>query len=777
MIDGPMKREKWSACWILSICMLMTGCATERALRDAQATFDQGKFEESLAGLHQARETNPTDPQLRLAYLTMRDKAIAQILGAADDAKRKNDRGAAKAAYQRVLALDRDNGRAKTGLQELERDERHNEIVEKAKESTKKNDAAGAAEQLRTVLTENLAHGEAHSLQHEWEKKAAQPATETRLTKALQKTLSIDFKDAMLKQVFEVFARTTSVNFVFDKDVRTDQKVTVFLNRTSVREALDVVLFTNQLEQRALDTNTILVYPNTPAKLKDYQQLTVRGFFLAHAEPDQVANALKSLLKMKDVVTDKRQSMITVRDTAEAVRLAQKLVALLDLPEPEVMLEVEILEINRNRLTELGIKYPSQLTLTPLTAVSGDTLTLSELRNVNSNTLGASISPIVVNAKRQTADINLLANPRIRARNRETAKILIGDKVPNITTTSTATGFVASNVQYLDVGLKLEVVPTITVDSEIAIKISLEVSNIASQITTTEGTIAYQIGTRSASTVLRLKDGENQVLAGLINDDDRRSANKIPGLGDIPLIGRLFSSNLQEGKKTEIVLSITPRLVRNNLRPDLAVIEFESGTENSMRGAANAGLGAQNYLPAPGAPAATAPSVGKSLTLPPPPPAPGNATANTAEPAAATPAIRWEVPAQVKAGETFTVALSMNTSQPITGVPLAIGFEPGKFDIVNVQEGNLLAQNGGTTSFSQRVERASGQIFITGTRNAKNGDNSGAVGDGALTTLTVKATGAPGPAAFRLITIAPLGLNGASVPASVPAPVTITIVP
>lgn len=775
MIDVHMKKAKLVACLFLSTGMLLAGCATELALRDARETFVQGKYEESLRTLDQALQTNPTNPQLRTAYLATRDRAVLKILTSADESKRKNDLGSAREGYQRILEIDPNNPRAKTGLQELDRDQRHNEVVGKVKESIRKNEAGNQPEQLRAVLAENASHSDAKALQMELEAKSAKPAAESRINKALQKTLSIDFKDAMLKQVFEVFARTTSVNFVFDKDVRTDQKVTVFLNGTSIKEALDVVLFTNQLEQRVLDTNTILIYPNTPAKLKDYQQLTVRGFFLAHAEADQVANSLKSLLKMRDIVTDKRQNMVTVRDTAESVRLAQKLVALLDLPEPEVMLEVEILEINRNRLTELGIKYPSQLTLTPLTAVSGDTLTLSELKNISSNRLGAGISPIVVNAKRQTADINLLANPRIRARNRETAKILIGDKVPNITTTSTATGFVSSNVQYLDVGLKLEVVPTITVDNEIAIKIALEVSNIASQLTTSEGTVAYQIGTRSASTVLRLKDGENQVLAGLINDDDRRSANKVPGLGDIPVLGRLFSSNLEEGKKTEIVLSITPRLVRNNLRPDLAVIEFESGTENSMRGASNAGPIRQDNNPAPAAPAGAAAPTGTSLVLPPPP----ASSAGTANPALAstTPAIRWDAPPSVKIGETFTVTLSMSTNQPITGVPLAIGYDPGKFEVLDVKEGNLLAQNGGITSFSQRVERGSGQIFITGTRNAKNGDNSGATGDGSLTTLTVKATGASGPASFRLITVAPLGLNGASIPASVPAPLSINVTP
>lgn len=748
---------------------LLSGCATENALRDAQAYFDQGQYEESLQSLQQALEPRPTNPQLRTAYLGMRDRAILRILTTAEEARLKNDLQVAKDAYQRVLHIDRNNVRASTALREIERAARHEEMLALAKSKLQKNETAVPAELVRAVLAEDSAHPEARSLQQELEKRAARPQEESRIASALQKTLSIDFKDAMLKQVFEVFSRTTSVNFVFDKDVRTDQKVTVFLNGTSVKEALDVVLFTNQLEQRTLDVNTVLIYPNTPNKLKDYQPLTIRGFFLEYAEPDQVANALKSLLKMKDVITDKRQNLVTVRDTPEAVKLAHKLVSLMDLPEPEVMLEVEILEINRNRLTELGIKYPSQLALTPLASGAGSTVTLEDLKNLSSSTIGASVSPVLINARRQTADVNLLANPRIRARNRETAKILIGDKVPNITTTSTATGFVSTNVQYLDVGLKLDVVPTITADNEVSIKVALEVSNIANQIITSEGTVAYQIGTRSASTVLRLKDGENQVLAGLINDDDRRSANKVPGLGDIPLLGRLFSSNLQEGKKTEIVLSITPRIVRSNLRPNLAVIEFESGTETGMRNIGGA--------PVPKSAAKTAEdttvpaSASPSLALPPPP-----ADTSNFSPASGT-TLQWNAPAQVKPGEAFTITLNMNAAEPVTGLPLAIAFDPARFEIVAVTEGDLLAKNGGITAFSQRVDRAAGQIFITGTRNPKNGDNTGAAGEGSIATLNVKSTGNSGSGIFKLSTIAPIGLNGTSVAANIPAPLTIQVSP
>ena len=181
---------------------------------------------------------------------------------------------------------------------------------------------------------------------------------------------------------------------------------------------------------------------------------------------------------------------------------------------------------------------------------------------------------------------------------------MIGDRVPNITTTSTSTGFVAESVQYMDIGLKLDVQPTIYLDNEVAIRINLEVSNIAGVVQSKSGTQAYQIGTRNASTVLRLKDGENQVLAGLISDEERSSGNKVPGLGELPILGRLFGSTRDEGQKTELVLSITPRLLRNTKRPGIELTEFSIGPESAMRPSAPDMSYFTEAVPAPTAPAA-----------------------------------------------------------------------------------------------------------------------------------------------------------------------------
>jgi general secretion pathway protein D len=357
-----------------------------------------------------------------------------------------------------------------------------------------------------------------------------------------------------------VIARSSGLNFLFDKDVKTDQRTSIFLKNSTVEAAIYYLLVSNQLERQVMDGNTILVYPNIATKLKEYQEMTVKTFFLANAEAKNVANTLKTLLKSRDVVVDEKLNLLIVRDSPEAIRLATRLVALQDVAEPEVMLDVEILEIKRSRLMDLGIAWPARLC-----AVAGGRRrrAVDALRALNSGSIGVSGVSAAINANKTDGDSNTLANPRIRVRNKEKARVVIGDKVPNITTIitpGTSGGFASESINYVDVGLTLNVEPTIYLNNEVAIRIALEVSNIVDAITTRSGSVAYRIGTRSASTMLQLKDGENQVLAGLINNEDRTSGSKVPGVGSLPILGRLFGSTRDQTDKTEIVLSITPHL-------------------------------------------------------------------------------------------------------------------------------------------------------------------------------------------------------------------------
>jgi general secretion pathway protein D len=458
--------------------------------------------------------------------------------------------------------------------------------------ANKNSDAALAI--LRGVLMETPENAEALALQTEIRSQKPLARLEPpKLKPPFQKPVTLEFRDVSVKMMFEALSRATGINFILDKDIKSEEKATAFIKNVPIEEAIEMVLATNGFQKKALTETSALIFHNTLQKNRDYKELMVRIFYITNANARVVADNIKTVLKTRDMVVDDRLNMIVMRDTPEVVRIAEKIVAANDLADPEVMLEIEVLEVSRSRLQELGINYPNQIAVNnlitnPTTVTGGQTvvstpmitspLTIQSLQSLGAGSLGVSPNP-ALNFRKTTGDVNLISNPRIRVRNNEKAKVLVGDKVPVITTTSTANVGISESVSYLDVGMKLDVQPRITLDDFVNIKIDLEVSSLGGTTTTKNGATVYTIGTRSASTQLRLKDGETQVLAGLILDDERKNASKLPGLGDLPFLGSLFANQANKKSKTEIVLAITPRILGNISRPNAEISEYWSGTD------------------------------------------------------------------------------------------------------------------------------------------------------------------------------------------------------
>ncbi|MFC0169612.1 secretin N-terminal domain-containing protein [Pseudoduganella danionis] len=563
----------------------LSGCAGQMAYRDGRALIAEDKIEAGLLKYQEASKADPTNPQYRAAYLRAREVAAQRFLDQAERYRAEGRVDLAEQSLLRVQGLDPQNERARAGLRLLERDQRLGKLLEAASLHLNRNELELARQKLNAVLSEQPAHEQARLMLRDVMDKLAPPASESGLAKVYKQAITIEFHDAPLKQVFDVIARRSGLNFIFDKDVKLDQRTTILLKNSTVESAIYFMLLTNQLEQQVMDANTILIFPNVAAKLKEYQEMSVKTFFMANAEAKQVANTLKTILKTRDVVVDEKLNLLIVRDTPDAIRLAERLIALQDTPEPEVMLEVEILEVKRGSTTDLGVAWPTTVELAPLTTTGGSGITVRDLNNLNQRNIGVTGVSASLNANTKDNNTNLLANPRIRVRNKEKASIVIGDKLPVITTTvsSGVGGFASDSISLVEVGLKLNVEPIVYLNNEVAIRVALEVSNLTGTITTKNGGTAYQIGTRQASTMLQLKDGENQVLAGLINSEERGSGNHVPGFGDLPVLGRLFGNKRDDNQKTEIVLSITPHLIRNLQRPEASVSEFSAGTEASFR--------------------------------------------------------------------------------------------------------------------------------------------------------------------------------------------------
>ena len=655
------KRPIMRTTLVVACALALAGCAAQRHNSEGMKLIADGKREEGLRELREAQQIDPTNPQYRMNYLSQQALYARELLEKADDARRAGRLDDARTLYTQVVKVDPANDRGRRGLENIEMDLRHRNVLADAEKLVKAGQLDAARERTRSVLNENIgntaAQALARSIDEQLDKQRQLRQQQIAAQSVLRKPVSLQFRDANLRMVFEALSRTTGLNVIFDREVRADLKTTIFVTNAAVEDTVDLILLQNQLEKKVLNANTMFIYPATAAKQKEYQDLKVRTFMLSNADPKYIQNLLKSLLKVKDAIIDERTGALVIRDTPDAIAVAEKIIAAHDVPDPEVMLEVEVLEVSRDRLQNIGIQWPDTLSVTVPNDAGSDGLTIGGLKATKRDDLLLSALGVTLNLKLQDTDANILASPRIRARNKEKAKILIGDKVPvitnSVTPVTTGGSVVTGSVQYLDVGLKLEVEPQVYSEGEVGIKIALEVSNIAKEIAGPNGSLAYQIGTRSAQTSLRLRDGETQILAGLINDQDRTTAAKVPGVGQMPVLGRLFSNNSGTNSKSEIVLSITPHIVRAPAIADNAVRDVYSGTEASVRenplrldpmGSVREGTGALGGAPAvmpaanPLAPAGAAPSPTAPYVAP-------NTTQGSAPAAGAAPAFGTGAPA------------------------------------------------------------------------------------------------------------------------------------
>ena len=694
---SPNAPRRLSACLAAVLALLLGACAS-LPVDEAERLSREGRYEEALATLDAALQRAPDQPALRTAHSRQLDRVVVQVLARADVA----------------LASGR--------LDEADR------LAERARSLAPGHARLAAVDAQRAMARATLqrqAAARAQALQAASAPAAAPPPLPATLSAAFQKPVGLEFREATLRQVFEALARSTGVNFVFDKDVRGDAKVTVFLRQVSLDEALRVILATQQLDRKLLNDTTVLVYPNTAAKQREHQELVTRTLYLANADARQVLTLVRTMAKTRDLHADERLNLLVVRDTPEVVRQVERLVATLDMPEPEVMLAVEVMEVASSKLDQLGLSWPTSVQY-GITGASG----LVEIGNRANFTASIANPALLATLRGDSGSTNLLANPSIRARNREKAKVQIGDKLPVFTTTSTANVGVSTSVSYLDVGLKLEVEPTVQLDGDVTIKVALEVSNLLREVSGPAGSLAYQVGTRSSSTTLRLRDGETQVLAGLINDEDRQRAVGVPGLSTAPVVGKLFGTQSDTRNKTEVVMLITPRILRQVTPLAVAAATITSGTD-SQPGAATlrlAGRAAARIDAGSGSPAAP----GRQ-------PAAGGPAGDRSATAADSARLVLSASDQARVGETVAVTVRNDSALQASGT---LGFDPATLQPASggsdAGAGRVvfdLAPRGEAVVVFRILPPAAGQVL-----QVQVGGLSARTGDGATASLTVDGT-------------------------------------
>jgi general secretion pathway protein D len=432
------RRSKFITPALAACAVLTAGCAAGRLHHDGLAAIDSGHYEEGIGKLQEAVRRDPNNLPFRLDLRARAEAAAQRLIADADAARAAGRRDDAGIAYRRVLSIDPANDRALRGLEGVVIDHRHSEMIAAATKDVVNNELDHGEAIVRAVLAEDPGFAPAIALQQKLVSQRGPVRATPKLKTRDNRPVTLQFRDANTKMVFEVLSRETGINFVFDKDIKFDGRTTIFAQDVPIESAIDLVLGQNQLARQVLSQNMVMIYPNTAAKQKDYQDEIVKTIYLSDADPKQAQTLIKAMLNPKAMFVDERSGVIVVRDTPEIVRMAEKLISSVDLPDAEVMLEVEVLEITHSRMDTLGIQYPGAVSLA-MTAPGGGGLFLNDLHKQNSGTISVSSLGVTLNALQTSGNTNTLASPRIRARNKEKAKILIGQRVPVLTNSVTPT--------------------------------------------------------------------------------------------------------------------------------------------------------------------------------------------------------------------------------------------------------------------------------------------------------------------------------------------------
>ena len=409
--------------------------------------------------------------------------------------------------------------------------------------------------------------------------------------------VTLRFQNTRLKQVFEILARTASIDILFDKDVR-DDLVTIFTRDTPFDEALTLILNTNQLFAKRVSQDTLLIIPDTKQKREQYQDLKIRTFYLSNAKAKDMANLLRTILETKRVYVNEPLNTVVVRDEPAKLLLAENIIQANDRGDAEVLFDVEVLEVNRTKTKRIGLNFAKQAgagIFPPGTDAFSNilqTFTFRQLTNLGPESyLFTFPGSILLDFFKQESDAKTLAAPKIRVLNNEKASINIGDKQPILLSTSnvlpgqpstggTGTTSTVTSIEFKDTGIKLTVEPTIHLNDNISLRLQVEVTRLGDRVVLQSNPeiSQFRFGTRTADTALSLKDGETVVLAGLIQEEDRKTREAVPGVDDVPVLGDLLSNSETNKVTTEVILVITAHVINSVTPADLTKQTLWSGT-------------------------------------------------------------------------------------------------------------------------------------------------------------------------------------------------------
>lgn len=791
---------------LLSAIFLLSGCSGGRQAFSTGEKFEaEGKYEEAMYSYAEAFRKEPKDGEYRVRFLNAREKAADKYYRKGLEQFESGNYIAALEAFQSAYGLDPSQGVYKQRVEATGRLKDAQLAFQEGLDFEKTNKLKEAN---RAFMQAVALHPDNKSYQAALQRISGMRKSRLEgfeLNIKSTKPITLKFKDAKIKDVFSILTRLSGVNFVFDEGVK-DQNVTIYMENGTFDQALELLTNMFKLGRKILNESTVIIYPKQPDKIKQYEEMEVRTFHLNYLEAKKAINLIRGMIQVRKIQVNEDSNSIIVRDTRDVVDVVDKILDANDVPDPEVVLDVEVLELNDTNAQNVGLLLSNYNVQMGVFAPDGTALssTLPSSSSSSSSTSTSSSSSSVISSLIRAFTVNgyssyvtmpsatynlgktlvkgeVLSNPKVRVKNKEKSKFTVGTRVP-ITTTTTTNSTTSVNVQYVDVGVKVNAEPTIQLNNEVSIKLSLEVSSILSTETvgsTDSATKVVTIGTRNLETVLSLKDGETSVIGGLISRTNSDSKTKIFLLGDLPLIGPLISNNSGSKAKTELVLAITPHLVRGVTMPQIGLSAFMSGREDDPSLARPLGAFEEEpvFSPEPkvspspagqtskdgaavqeGKAKATADQGGAAaekteqdrqelspvtspVTTPSPaavpvPPESTNGGAGQGGASSNRGLIQIVAPAAIQVGQQFAIEAKASLVRNLVGAPFTLTYDPADVEFVSAAEGAFLKQDGKPTAFSASADPAGGTVTVT---LARASGNVGISGDGTLATFIFKA--------------------------------------
>lgn len=763
--------------WIAILTTLLAACSAGRSHYSAgQQLETQHRYEEAMYSYAEASKAEPTTAEYRVRFLATRERAAA-IRGDKGDALYAAGRYAeAVVEYQTAAGLNAAQGR----------------YLQKAERAAVRRDAQAAflegGELEKKGKMREAARAYAAALELAADNKefrqAAQRVANMRKSRLdgfeLQlkshRPITLRFHNARLKEVFNVVSQLSGINFIFDEEVK-DQTVNINLENATFYQAMDLLAGMHKLGRKILNESTVIIYPRSTEKLKQYEDMVVRTYTMNHLDAKKAINLVRSLVQVRKLYVNEEANTLIIRDTAEIADVVEKILEANDVPDAEVVLDVEVVEVNDKDTRNLGLLLsdysvslggfsPADKLLSPSlfssasSPVPVDVSQLIKAFSIKGFGGYVTVPNATYNFGKTLARGDVLSNPKIRVKNKEKAKFNVGQRIP-IQTTTTTNQTTSVNVQYVDVGVKVNAEPTIQLNNDVSIRLTIEVSSVIKKETAVDKTTLVTIGTRNLETVLSLKDGETSVIGGLIQSTGTENANKVFLLGDLPLIGPLLSYNNNEKDKTELVLAITPRLVRGISVPPVKVASFASGKEDAptlARPYASFDIEPEYHgdepkkLLKPESEAAGNNAQSLPVLAPAKAPLPPEAVQKGASvpqsvkaSEAGKASVGFVAPSQSPNGEVLVLPVQLARGERLTSARFVVTFDPEMVDFVSASEGGYLKEAGVATTFSGQPGKP-GTVAVTASRTA---GSPGVSGDGTLAVLTFRAKKA-GPAGFGL---------------------------